>query len=139
MLEGRLADVKEAREGTATRGRKLTLGRYPVFDLGEARDFARSTLQAVAMGLDPAREKRERRAAPPDEDRERLSTSDPAAVQQLFTFDHKTIRVCAVSGRKVQVTVPWRIRSEPLHQEVDEGPHLGRWPPITGVDGEHAR
>lgn len=43
--------------------RKLTIGRYPVFELGEARAKAREALQAVAAGRDPCGELRERRRA----------------------------------------------------------------------------
>ena len=43
--------------------RKLTLGRYPLLSLAEARDKAREALAAVDMGNDPAVDKRARRDA----------------------------------------------------------------------------
>ena len=47
----------------ADRSRKLTLGRYPVFGLSEARERAREALQAITTGRDPCAEKREKRRA----------------------------------------------------------------------------
>ena len=40
------------------RTRNMTLGRWPAFSLGEAREAARAALRAVAEGRDPAGEKR---------------------------------------------------------------------------------
>jgi integrase len=51
----------------AGRPRKLTLGRYPVLDLGRARAEARTALQAVAQGRDPAREKQDAKRSARDE------------------------------------------------------------------------
>lgn len=45
---------------------KHTLGKYPVLDLDEARDLARSTLRSVEMGKDPRVEKRLAKEAPSD-------------------------------------------------------------------------
>jgi len=39
--------------------RRLTLGRYPVLGLGEARDLAKETLNQVARGIDPRQGKEE--------------------------------------------------------------------------------
>src|SRR4051794_32003614 len=47
--------------------RKLTLGGYPVLDLARARAEARTALQAVAQGRDPAREKQEAKRSARDE------------------------------------------------------------------------
>lgn len=41
------------------RTRNMTLGRWPAFSLGEARDAARAALRAIAEGRDPAGEKRQ--------------------------------------------------------------------------------
>lgn len=46
-----------------TRTRKLTLGRYPALSLADARTRGRDALRAVADGVDPAIDKRDRRAA----------------------------------------------------------------------------
>jgi hypothetical protein len=55
--------------------RKLTIGRFPVFDLSEARAQAREALQAVALGRDPCHEKREsRRPVAGSDDRDLVST-----------------------------------------------------------------
>lgn len=43
----------------AGKPRKLTLGPYPVLDLGAARTRAREALQVVALGRDPASEKQD--------------------------------------------------------------------------------
>src|SRR3954447_2169190 len=43
----------------AGQSRKLTLGPYPALDLGVARARGREALQVVALGRDPASEKRE--------------------------------------------------------------------------------
>lgn len=43
------------------RTRNMTLGRWPAFSLGEARDAARSALRAIAEGRDPASERRHAR------------------------------------------------------------------------------
>jgi hypothetical protein len=40
------------------RTRNLTLGRWPAFSLGEAREAARGALRAIAEGRDPAAERR---------------------------------------------------------------------------------
>src|SRR3712207_3502587 len=40
------------------RTRNLTLGRWPAFSLGEAREAARGALRAIAEGRDPATERR---------------------------------------------------------------------------------
>jgi integrase len=82
--------------------RKLTIGRYPVFDLVEARSRAREAMQAVATGRDPCTEKRETRqvvrAATPDRDlvsaqvemflarhvRQKLRASSATQVEQRF-------------------------------------------------------
>ena len=42
----------------AGKPRKLTLGPFPLLSLGDARDAARTALQAVAKGADPAATKR---------------------------------------------------------------------------------
>ena len=47
----------------ADKSRKLTLGRYPVFGLSEARERAREALQAITTGRDPCAEKLEKRRA----------------------------------------------------------------------------
>ena len=48
--------------------RRLTLGAYPAYPLGEAREMARETLNSVARGIDPAEEKKAARdAVPPPE------------------------------------------------------------------------
>ena len=44
--------------------RKLTLGPYPALDLATARARAREAIQKVALGHDPATEKKQARAAP---------------------------------------------------------------------------
>jgi integrase len=55
--------------------RKLTIGRFGVFDLVTARDEARKALQAVAAGRDPCFDKREaRRAVAADPGRDLVST-----------------------------------------------------------------
>jgi integrase len=54
--------------------RKLTIGRFPVFDLSEARAQARDALQAVALGRDPCHEKRQMRAQDLTPDRDLVST-----------------------------------------------------------------
>lgn len=41
-------------------------------------------------------------------------------------------------SRQGEATVPGGSATEPLHQEIDEGPHLGRWAPVASVHGEHA-
>jgi integrase len=41
------------------RTRNMTLGRWPAFSLGDAREAARAALRAVAKGRDPAGEKRQ--------------------------------------------------------------------------------
>ena len=41
------------------KSRKLTLGPYPVLDLSTARARAREALQVLALGRDPASEKRD--------------------------------------------------------------------------------
>jgi integrase len=46
--------------------KRLTIGRYPVFLLAEARDAAREALRKVAKGIDPAHEKAEREDAAKD-------------------------------------------------------------------------
>src|SRR3954470_21548232 len=51
----------------AAKPRKLTLGPYPALDLGTARDRARDTLKAVALGRDPGTEKLEARRAARDD------------------------------------------------------------------------
>jgi integrase len=51
------------------RTRKLTIGSYPAFELGEAREAARAALQKVQRGIDPAYEHlvaRHREHAPDD-------------------------------------------------------------------------
>src|SRR4051812_48187974 len=40
------------------RTRKHTIGTFPAFDLGQARDAAKSVLRAVAEGRDPASERK---------------------------------------------------------------------------------
>jgi integrase len=54
----------------AGRPRKLTIGPYPAFDLGDARQAAQEALQRVQRGGDPAREKRleRRRSAEASDD-----------------------------------------------------------------------
>ncbi len=48
------------------RQRRLTLGAFPAYSLGEAREMARETLNSVARGIDPAEEKKAaQQAAPP--------------------------------------------------------------------------
>jgi integrase len=52
------------------RTRKLTIGRYPTFELAEAREAARAALQKVQRGIDPAYERfvaRRRAEAVPDD------------------------------------------------------------------------
>ena len=63
--------------------RKLTLGRYPIFDLVEARTRAREALQSVATGRDPCSEKRERRREIVTPDRDLVS-----AQVELFLARH---------------------------------------------------
>src|SRR4051812_19674465 len=57
----------------AGKSRKLTLGPYPVLDLSTARARAREALQVLALGRDPASEKRDAlraaRLGGPNEDR----------------------------------------------------------------------
>src|SRR5687768_4596180 len=50
----------------AGQSRKLTLGAFPLLDLGEARAEAKLALQAVAKGDDPALEKKSKRRAAAD-------------------------------------------------------------------------
>lgn len=45
------------------RQRRYTVGRYPAFKVGEAREAARGVLRKVAGGIDPAEEKASRRDA----------------------------------------------------------------------------
>src|SRR3954469_11226 len=51
----------------AGKPRKLTLGPFPAFDLGNARDRAREAMQAVALGRDPGVEKRDARRVARDD------------------------------------------------------------------------
>src|SRR5437868_385168 len=46
---------------------KLTLGSFPVLDLGEAREQAKAALQAVAKGDDPAAQRKAKRHGAVDE------------------------------------------------------------------------
>ena len=46
--------------------KKLTLGRYPAIELGDARELAKTALIAVASGRDPAEEKKATRLAGED-------------------------------------------------------------------------
>src|SRR5829696_6410223 len=46
------------------RTRNMTLGRWPAFSLGEAREAARVAIQAVAEGRDPAGERRHAKSDP---------------------------------------------------------------------------
>jgi hypothetical protein len=67
------------------RSRKLTIGRFPVFDLAAAREKARGALQAVAEGRDPCREQRQRRAETDRDDRDSVSA-------QVETFLTRYVR-----------------------------------------------
>jgi integrase len=81
------------------KSRKLTLGRYPVLDLGAARAQAREALQAVALGSDPSTEKQERRRIAFNHD----PTSDAVgAVVQLFLERHTRKKNKARSAEEVE-------------------------------------
>jgi integrase len=60
------------------KARKLTIGPYPAFDLGEAREQAQQALNRVQRGGDPAREKRLQRR------RNAEAADDFEAVVRLF-------------------------------------------------------
>lgn len=62
--EGRRSWVAFYRRGR--RLRRLTIGTYPAFKLGEAREAAREALQAAARGEDPAAAKRAANSREPD-------------------------------------------------------------------------
>src|SRR5690349_17040736 len=49
---------------TSGRLRRLTLGKYPLVGLADAREMARKALASVVQGADPAGEKQGRRDAP---------------------------------------------------------------------------
>jgi integrase len=77
--------------------RKLTLGRYPIFDLVEARARAREALQSVATGRDPCSEKRERRREAVTPDRDLVS-----AQVELFLARHVRTKLKAGSAALVE-------------------------------------
>ena len=82
--------------------RKLTIGRFPIFDLGEARAKAREALQAVAAGRDPAHEKQEaRRAVPAEAGRDLMST-------QYESFLARHVKVNCKARTAVDFEQRWR-------------------------------
>lgn len=83
----------------ADRSRKLTLGRYPVFGLSEARDRAREALQAITTGRDPCGEKREKRSAVRAVTPERDLVSAQA---ELFIARHVRPKLRAKSAAEVE-------------------------------------
>jgi integrase len=63
--------------------RRMTIGRYPILSLADARQRARDVLAAVAEGRDPAEEARAAKAPAPDSDKDKFS-----AVVALFLKRH---------------------------------------------------
>jgi hypothetical protein len=79
---------------------KLTLGRYPAVELGEARDLAKSALEAVDKGTNPAlREKLTRLAR---------ARSEPGAADAEAGIERKTNQDSRV--RDVPVLEPSLLR-----------------------------
>ena len=82
--------------------RKLTLGTYPVLELGTARERAREALQGVGVGRDPASEKQEAiRAAKsgvPDRD-------TVAAVAEAFLSRHVRPKLRASTAEHAERTL----------------------------------
>src|SRR5688572_29614907 len=66
----------------AGKARKLTIGPYPAYDLGDAREEAQDALKRARRGQDPAREKRLERL------RDKVASDDFEAVARLFIERH---------------------------------------------------
>jgi integrase len=84
------------------RSRKLTIGRYPVFDVVKAREVAREALQAIAAGCDPAAEKRERQRPEPLDPGRDLVSAHVAAFMARHVRPSTKARTAAETERRFQ-------------------------------------
>jgi hypothetical protein len=115
--------------------RKLTLGAYPMLELGHARDAARTALQAVSKGEDPAALKKAARAAMPTDrdliknvvadflDRHMKGSKSRPEVERMFKHD-----VLPAWGERRIQDISKRDVIELLDGLTDRA--LGRW--LTG-------
>jgi len=110
--------VRYRRDG---KSRKLTLGSWPVIDLGTAREQAREALTRVGRGGDPAHEKRiERRR------RAEITGDNFESVVQLFIEKHARPKLR--SWRKVARTLGLSpSRDDPNKLEVVKRGIVDRW------------